>query len=184
MVVRTTLPRRTTCKSSRFINRSAVQRATGNGQTFAIHLLQNLVGAVDTFAGLPDALDLWPEGVVCLGACAAQIRVALAHGVTAVARRGYLQDFADRLGPVGIAILIDEVLQYLSFRSSSARAENALASLKISLAWRSSLTSRFNAFTRSCSDVVVLALMQVSTLSRLTHSLSVCGTQPIFGAID
>ena len=52
-----------------------------------------------------------------------------------------LQDLAERLDPEGIAMLVDEVLQDLSRRSSSAWAKNALASFNISLAQRNSLTS-------------------------------------------
>lgn len=97
---------------------------------------------------------------------------------------GDLQDRADRLGPIHITVTIDVLLQRLSWRSTSAWAKKALASFRISLARRSSLTSRSNAFACSCSDVVVPALAPVSTSSRYTHSLSVCATQPIFGAID
>jgi hypothetical protein len=65
-----------------------------------------------------------------------------------ISRRGNLQDLADRLDPMGIAMLVDEIPQDLSRRSSSAWAKNALASFRISLARRSSLTSRSSSFTR------------------------------------
>lgn len=59
-----------------------------------------------------------------------------------------------------------------------------LASLRISLALRSALFSRSSALRRCKSVVVKPALAPVSISSRLTHSLSVWGIQPILGAID
>ena len=81
-------------------------------------------------------------------------------------------------------MLIDEALQDFRRRSSSAWAKNALASFKISLALRSSLTSRSSAFICSRSDVVMPSRTPVSIWSRLTHSWRVWGTQPILGAMD
>ncbi|MEC5211755.1 hypothetical protein RCH06_000285 [Polaromonas sp. CG_9.5] len=83
-----------------------------------------------------------------------------------------------------VAVVVDEGPHDFSRRPGSAWAKKALASFRISLARRSSLTSRSSAFIRSCSDVVVPTLAPVSTLSRLTHSFSVWGTQPILGAMD
>lgn len=78
--------------------------------------------------------------------------VYLAGGMATVTRRGDLQHSADRLAPlVGISMLVDESVQDLSLWSSSAWAEKALASLKILLAWRSSLFLRPRALMRSRS---------------------------------
>src|SRR3990167_4980164 len=97
---------------------------------------------------------------------------------------GDLQHFADRLDPEGLSMLINEVVQDFRRRSSSAWAKNALASFRISLALRSSLFSRSSSFRRCSSEVVMPSLTPVSISSRLTHSLRVCGTQPILGAMD
>ena len=59
-----------------------------------------------------------------------------------------------------------------------------LASLRISLALPSALFSRSSTLRRCKSVVVKPALAPVSISSRLTHSLSVWGIQPILGAID
>ncbi len=92
------------------------------------------------------------QGNIALGSCAALCRIALLCGMTPVARRGNLQDFADRLDPVGIAVLIDKVLQDLSRRlDAEAWAKKALAVLRMLLARRSSLTSRSRALIRSRS---------------------------------
>ncbi|KGU74559.1 hypothetical protein Y038_6006 [Burkholderia pseudomallei MSHR543] len=81
-------------------------------------------------------------------------------------------------------MLINEGLQDLKRRSSSAWAKNALASLRISLVRRSSLTSRSRALMRSRSAVLAPSRSPRSTSSRLTQSSNVCGVQPIIGAID
>jgi hypothetical protein len=79
---------------------------------------------------------------------------------------------------------INQLPNYLSRRSSSAWAKNALASLRISLALRSSLTSRSSSLTRSRSALVTPSRTPVSTSCLRTQSFNVYGTQPIFGAID
>src|SRR6476469_4621015 len=104
--------------------------------------------------------------------------------MTSIARRGNLQHLADRLDPVGIPMLVDKLPQDLKRRSSSAWAKKALASRKISLALRSSRTSRSKAFTRSRSAPVTPLRMPTSTSCLRTHSCKVCGTHPILGAID
>ncbi len=115
---------------------------------------------------------------------AAFVRLAQQRCVPSIARRGDLQYLADRLDPEGVAMLVDEIPQDFSRRSSSAWAKNALASFRISLARRNSLTSRSSSFTRCASSLVTPSRTPVSTSTRLTYSSSVCGTQPIFGAID
>ena len=76
------------------------------------------------------------------------MRLACQRRVMSIARRGDLQYLADRLDPEGVAVLINKGSQDLMRRSSSAWAKNALASFKISLARRSSLTSRSSSLTR------------------------------------
>ena len=68
-------------------------------------------------------------------------------------------------------------------RSSSAWAKYAAAFRKISLARRSSLFSRSNAFTRACSSVVIPLRRPASTSRRLIQLLNVWAAQPIFPAI-
>ena len=141
-------------------------------------------GAIDLHVGLPDALDLGHQRLVASSASAALFRAATKGCVPSVSRRGNLQNLADRLNPVGVAVLVDEVPQDLSRRSSSAWAKNALASFRISLARRSSLFSRSSSFSRCWSVVVTPALAPVSTSLRSTHSFRVCATQPILSAMD
>lgn len=56
--------------------------------------------------------------------------------------------------PPKVSMLIDKGLHGFRLRWNSAFAENALASLRISLARRSSSTSRFSASRRLPSDVL------------------------------
>ena len=97
--------------------------AARDHNAFAVHLLPDLVGAVDPPIGMPDTLNVRHPLVVALRARTAQRWIACLGGVTTIARRGDPQHTADRRGPA-------------------------------------------------------------STSTRLTHSSNVCGTQPIFGAID
>lgn len=68
--------------------------------------------------------------------------------------------------------------------SIGATSKNALASLRISLVRRGSLTSRSRALMRSRPAALTPSRSPRSTSSRLTQSSSVCGLQPIIGAID
>jgi hypothetical protein len=161
-----------------------LDRAARHGHTFAVELTPDFVSAVDLHVGLPHALDLRHQACIALRATRAQRRVALTGCMAPVRRRGDLQDATDRLDPELLAMLVDEGLQDLMRRSSSAWAKNALASFRISLALRSSRTSRSSSFTRCASLVVTPSRTPASTSARLTHSFSVYGTQPILGAMD
>ncbi len=108
----------------------------------------HFVGTVDLHIGLPDAFNLWHQHFVTLGPSAAFERITLQSSSPPVTRRGDLQNFADRLDPKGASVRVNETRQDLSRRSSSAWAKNALASFSISLARRSSLTSRSSSLTR------------------------------------
>lgn len=76
------------------------------------------------------------------------LKIANALGVDAGSRWGNLQDAADRLDPKLLAVLVDEILQDLMQRSSSAWAKNALDNFRISLALRSSRFSRSRSLMR------------------------------------
>ncbi len=125
----------------------ALDRAAGHPYAFTVHLLPALVGAIDLPVGMPDPLDPGDQGLVTLGTGAMKLWTALESCMQAVTRWGDLQGPADRLDPERVAVAVHEIDQDLSRRSSSAWAKNALASLGISLARRSSLTSRSSAFT-------------------------------------
>src|SRR4029453_14655646 len=71
-----------------------------------------------------------------------------------VGGRGDRQHLADRLDPVATPVIVDEGDHVLDRRSSSAGAKYAEALRRISLAWRSSRTSRSSALIRSRSALV------------------------------
>jgi hypothetical protein len=62
-----------------------LDRAAGNLDTLPVHLLPDLVGAIDPHVGLPDALNRRHQGVVTLGACTAQLGIALMGSMAPVA---------------------------------------------------------------------------------------------------
>src|SRR5262249_12317641 len=122
-----------------------LHRAARYCMAFPVELMPDFVGTIDLQVGLPDPFDLRHQNVIALSAHAAQRRVAPLGRISPVARRGDLQRLADRLDPVRVAMLINEIPHHLQRRSSSAWAKNALANLRISLALRSSRTSRSKA---------------------------------------
>ena len=71
-----------------------------------------------------------------------------------------------------------------SLQSNSAWAKEVLAARRMSLGCGSSLLSSFSSFRHCASAIVALGRLLESTSARLPHSSSICGTQPIFGAID
>ncbi|KVT03825.1 hypothetical protein WT24_25655 [Burkholderia sp. MSMB1078WGS] len=75
---------------------------------------------MDLHVGLPDTLDLRLQKLIAFRAGAAFRRIAKLCCMASVARRGNPQDLADRLDPEGVAMLINEGLQDLKRRSSSA----------------------------------------------------------------
>ncbi len=117
----------------------AFDRASRCLRPFASQLAPDLVGNVDLHVGSPDALDLPRQNVVALGSFATSLGAAPKRGMTSIPGRGNLQDLADRLDPESIAMLVDQIPQDLNRRSSSARAKNALATFRISLARRTLL---------------------------------------------
>src|SRR4029453_3492424 len=99
-----------------------------------------------------------------------------------VGGRGDRQHLADRLDPVATPVIVDEGDHVLDRRSSSAWAKYAEALRRISLAWRSSRTSRSSALIRSPS-----ALVGPGPPSRSAcrpHFRSVSVVQPILPATE
>ena len=162
----------------------SLDRAAGHFGALSVHLVPDLISAVDLHVGLPDSLDLRGQHLITLGSGSAQFGFALAGGMAPVARRGDLQHFANRLDPVSVTVLVDKCPQDFSRRSSSAWAKKALASLRISLALRSSLFSRSRSLMRARSSELMPSRTPASTSCWRTQSLRVWGTQPILGAMD
>ncbi|EAA20200.1 hypothetical protein, partial [Plasmodium yoelii yoelii] len=106
----------------------ALDRATGDLDTFAVQRAPDLVGAIHLHVGVPDPLNFWHQNRIALGTRGKQAGVALLRRMAPIPGRGNPQDLADRLDPVAIPVPVDEVSQDSSRRSSSAWAKNALAS--------------------------------------------------------
>jgi hypothetical protein len=82
--------------------------ATGHRHAFACQLPPHLVGAVDLHVGLPDAFNLRHKHLVTVSTRTALMGRAQQRRMPTICRRGNLQDLAERLDPIGIAVLIDE----------------------------------------------------------------------------
>ncbi len=160
------------------------ERATSNLNAFAVELQPDLVGAIDTKIGLPDALYFANQHLALPGPCTAQFRILLASGMVPISERGNLQNLADRLAPEMHPVLVDKGLHDLKRRSSSAWVKNALANRRTSLAFFSSRLSRSSCLIRSASAVVIPSRCPVSRSYCPPQLHSACALQPIFGAID
>src|ERR1051326_6815593 len=86
-----------------------------------------------------------------------------------VGGRGDLQRSADRLDSPALSVSANELHDFLGSRGSSSAAKKAEAAFRISLARRSSRTSRSSSAIRCCSAVV--------TPGRFPLSISACLTQ-------
>jgi len=127
--------------------------AARHADTFPVELKPDLVCTIDLQVGVPHALNLRHQLCITLSTQRAQGWLPLACSMEPVRGWGDLQDTADRLDPKLLAMMVDEVLQDLMRRSSSAWAKNALASFSISLALRSSRFSRSRSLIRWASAV-------------------------------
>src|SRR5690606_39024971 len=151
---------------------------------FPKQLLPHLLRPVHLPVLVPDPADLHFQRPVPPPAVRTGIRIGLAGRMAVVGRRSDLQHPADRLDSVGVAVFGDEPGHGLKRRSSSAWAKYADALRRISLACRSSRTSRSSAFIRARSSVVSPGRSPWSRSARRTHRRNVSAVQPIFPAID
>ena len=94
--------------------------------------------------------------------------------VIVVTRRGDRQNFADRLGPVEIVMIVEGGDHVFDRRSSSAWEKFADTLRRISLACRSSRFSRSRASSFSATSVGTPARLPLSISVFLTHSFRVC----------
>jgi hypothetical protein len=101
----------------------SLHRAARHGYIFAQELAPHLVGAVDAQVRVVHALHLRHQAGVALRPCRQQRGVALPGRVAPIRRRGNLQRAADRLDPATSAVLVDEGVHFLTWRSSSAWAK-------------------------------------------------------------
>nr|UCK92300.1 hypothetical protein [Raoultella planticola] len=155
-----------------------------NVDSLAPQLPPDLAYPVDLVVVVPHALHLGYQYLVGLHPLRSQLRIGLPGRMRVVRRRGDLQHLADRLDPVNVSLLIDESLHRLKGRSSSAWAKYADALRRISLAWRSSRTSRSSALMRSFSAVVTPSRLPVSRSCWRSQPRSVSAVQPTLAATD
>lgn len=109
-----------TTNSQPALAHEALDRTADNVYDLSIHLLPDLVCAVDLPVGMPDALGLGNQLLVTLGSGAIKFGIAHSGSMQPVTRRGDLQNLAHRLDPKGVAVAVNESDQELSRRSGSA----------------------------------------------------------------
>src|SRR3954469_8624045 len=129
-------------------------RAARHPDPLSAGLSPDLPDAIDAEVRLIHAPDLDHQCCIPPGSRGQPLRISPPGGMGVIRRRGDRQHPADRLDPVDGAMLVNEGDHGLDRRSSSAIAQYADALRRISLAWRSSRTSRPSAPMRSCSAVV------------------------------
>ena len=159
-------------------------RTSGDFDPFSAKLTPDFARTVDAEVLLPDPLDLLAELDVANRPSRKPRGVRLAGLLLVVGRRGDRKLSADRLDPVLLAMLVDERHHHLGRRSSSAWAKYADALRRISLARRSSRTSRSSSLIRAFSSLVTPPRRPESTSVCRTHFRSVSGEHPIFSAIE
>lgn len=148
-----------------------------------MQLVLDLADAIDTEVFLPDALYLGAQPAITLDAGWRAIRLGVTSLVLVVGRRGDRCNTADRLDPVRLPVIVDELDHHLPRRSSSAWAKYAEALRRISLACFNSRFSRSSALIRSRSEVVVPSWRPASRSACRTQLRRVSGVQSILGAI-
>ena len=132
----------------------AAHRTARHAVARASQLPPDLARAIYLLVVVPDALNLPAPLVVALDPCAPSRGICVAGLVPDVRRRGHRHDGADRLDPVGVAMVIDALTHHRGRRASSACATYADAVRTIALMRFSSRTSCSNSFARWRSAVV------------------------------
>ena len=84
---------------------------------------ENTVDAPEAF--IPNLLNLGSKGRVALPPETAQLRLFAPGSMSVIGRRGNREGFADRLDPVFIAMVVDELDHHLCLWSSYARTKYA-----------------------------------------------------------
>ena len=131
-------------------------RASRGHDALPGQLPPDLAYTVDAEVGLDHALDLDHQRRVAASTNRLLVRIGTPGGMRVVGRRGDRQHPADRLDPVDCPMIVDETDHGRDRRSSSAMAKYADALRRISLAWRSSRTSRSSALIRSRSSSALI----------------------------
>src|SRR5205085_1772194 len=149
-------------------------------QAFAAHLLPDFAWPIYAMVLVVDPTNDRAQDLVALSARRAACRIALLGFAAEIRRRGDRQDLADRLDPIGRAVLVDEGDHHFGRRSSSACAKNADALRRISFARLSSKFSRSSCFSRARSSVVRPGRWPASRSAWRTHRRSASTVHPIF----
>src|SRR4051794_16079501 len=144
----------------------------------AAQLGVNLAGPVDAEVVAVHLLDQRRGYRVADRPCRGRPGPVRVIGARGDLHAGVLQHRADRLDPETALVLVDELDDRFSRRSSSAWAKNADAVLRISFTRRSSRFSRSSSISRCASSVVVPGRTPPSISAWVTQLRSVSGLMP------
>jgi hypothetical protein len=128
-----------------------------------VHLTPDLPHTLDIEILLKDPFDLGLEFSIALSTVRQAGRIGPLGHVVIESGWGNRQNPANRLDPMIIVVIFDELDHFLNGRSSSACAKYAEALRRISLACFSSRFSRSNAFIFSAISGVMPPRWPVST---------------------
>jgi len=159
-------------------------RAARHIKAFALHLPPDFLGPVDGVVLIEHPLDLRPQDSIALDTWRDCLGMVTLCDVVVICRWGNRQNSANRLDTIEITMVVDEGNHRLNGRSSSACAKYAEGFRRISLAWRSSLTSRSSSLIRSRSSLVDPDRLPLLRSACATQLCSVCGEHPILTEID
>ncbi len=101
----------------------AFHGAPGHSKTFSVQLKPGLTRSVDRSVLLPDPLDLFTKPSISNQSRRQPSWIGLSGFLFVVSRRGDRQNAADRLDPVLVSMIVDELHHHLGRRSSSACAK-------------------------------------------------------------
>ena len=138
-------------------------RTSGDGHALAYHMPPDLAHTLDREILGEHARDLGLESNIVPCPRRQACRILSLRDTLVVGGWGDRQDTADRLDPIGIAVSVNKSDHLRNGRSSPACAKYADALRRISLACRSSRTSRSSAFTLSATSVGTPPRLPLST---------------------
>jgi hypothetical protein len=128
--------------SESFLTHQPLDCSASHGYLLSLQMPPHLACSIGPEVLLPQTPNRTAQLGVALQSLRNALRIALSRFVLAVCRRGDRQQLADRLDPVLISMRVDKRQHHLARRSNSAWAKYADALRRISLARRSSATSR------------------------------------------
>lgn len=120
----------------------ALEGAASDRNRFSIQLALDLADTINTEVLVPDTLDFSSQPAITLDSSRHAVKLGFTAPVIGVCRRGDQRDTADRLDPVRLPVIIDELDHHLPRRSSFGLGKIRGRLMQVSLACFNSRFSR------------------------------------------